>query len=63
VFALASGATDVATAPPATVAVGMCITFAVAAAHIAVALMVVGGRARRVPGSVLDPQGEPRVSL
>ncbi len=47
VFALASGATDIATARPENVATGMRATFAVAAILIVVAIAVaVGGRAR-----------------
>lgn len=47
VFALASGAIDIMTAPPAAVATGMRITFAVAALLIVVALAIAaGGRAR-----------------
>lgn len=47
VFARASGAADVATAPPAAVAAGMRTTFAVAAALVVLALAVaVAGRAR-----------------
>ncbi|AHG93459.1 major facilitator superfamily MFS_1 (plasmid) [Gemmatirosa kalamazoonensis] len=50
VFALASGATDVATAPPAAVATGMRVTFGVAAALIVVALAVsASARVRRAP--------------
>jgi hypothetical protein len=52
VFALASGATDVATAPPAAVAAGMRITFAVAAALMIVALATAAGnRAFRKSGA------------
>lgn len=47
VFALASGAIDITTAPPAAVATGMRITFAVAAILIVAALaLAVGSRAR-----------------
>lgn len=48
VFAFASAAVDITTAPPAAVSSGMRITFAVAAALIVVALaLAVGGRGRR----------------
>jgi EmrB/QacA subfamily drug resistance transporter len=43
VFALASGTTDITSAPPEAVARGMRITFAVAAALIVVALAIVAG--------------------
>jgi MFS family permease len=43
VFALASGTTDITTAPPAAVAAGMRITFAVAALLIVVALAIAAG--------------------
>ena len=53
VFALASGASDITAAPPAAVATGMRITFAVAAALIAVAIAVVASaRGVRVRGLV-----------
>jgi len=46
VFALASGASDISAAPPAAVAAGMRVTFAVAAALVVVAIaVVIGGRA------------------
>jgi MFS family permease len=52
VFALASATMDVATAPPAAVAAGMRITFAVAAALIVVALAIaVGSRVLAVRSS------------
>jgi EmrB/QacA subfamily drug resistance transporter len=47
VFALASAAADVATAPPAAVAAGLRVTFAVAAALIAVALAIAVASGRR----------------
>jgi MFS family permease len=47
VFALASATSDITTAPPAAVAAGMRITFAVAASLIAVALATAAGTHRR----------------
>jgi Na+/melibiose symporter-like transporter len=47
VFALASAATDIATARPEAVATGMRITFAVAATLIVVALAIAAGTYRR----------------
>lgn len=47
VFAFGSATTDIATAPPAAVAAGMRITFAVAASLILVALAVAAGTGRR----------------
>jgi Na+/melibiose symporter-like transporter len=47
VFALASGPTDITTAPPETVASGMRITFAIAAVVIVVALAIAVGTGRR----------------
>lgn len=49
VFALASGASDITTAHPASVAAGMRVTFAVAAMLMAVALAVAVGNYRRAP--------------
>ena len=49
VFALASGTTNIATAPPGAVATGMRITFAVAAMLIVVALAIAVGGYRRLP--------------
>ena len=57
-FALASGTTDITSAPPGAVAAGMRITFAVAALLIVAALAIVaGGRAliARRSVSVADP--------
>ena len=54
VFALASAAIDITTARPDAVAVGMRITFAVAAMLIVVALVVAVGALRNVP---LRPRG------
>jgi hypothetical protein len=54
IFALASGAADVTTAPPADVAAGMRITVAVAAVLLLVALWIaVGIRAPRLIGAAL----------
>lgn len=67
VFALASGAADVTTAHPASVATGMRMTFAVAAILVAVALAIaVGGGALAtrisLPGNVsLKTGSRPRV--
>ena len=47
VFALASGAADVAAAPPGAVAAGLTITFAVAAALVLAALILAVGIIRR----------------
>jgi len=55
VFALASGATNVATAPPIAVAGGMRITFAVAAALIVAALAVVARSSRSADSSRTQP--------
>jgi EmrB/QacA subfamily drug resistance transporter len=49
VFALASATADVATAPPAAVAVGLRVTFAVATALIAAALAIAVASGRRGP--------------
>lgn len=52
VFAHAAGTTDIATAPPEAVALGMRITFVVAAILIVIALAVAGGgRARLQPAA------------
>jgi MFS family permease len=48
-FAIASAATDIATAPPEAVATGMRITFAVAAALI-VAAIAIAAASRRIAG-------------
>ncbi len=64
VFALASGANDVATAPPEAVATGMRITFAAAALLIAVALaLAMGSRARLRPSPARADQASARVAL
>jgi MFS family permease len=55
VFAFASGAADVAAAPPASVAGGMRITFAVAAMLIAVALAIAAGTG--APAKAAAPRG------
>ena len=55
VFALASATTDITTARPEAVAVGMRITFAVAAILIVVALAIaVGSRALKGPAEVIS---------
>jgi hypothetical protein len=54
VFALASGAADVATASPGAVATGMRITFGVAAALVVAALAITAGsRVRRTSGAAV----------
>ncbi len=57
VFAFASATTDITTARPDTVAAGMRITFAVAAALIVVALAIVAGAYRR---TLRDRESAPR---
>jgi EmrB/QacA subfamily drug resistance transporter len=62
VFALASATTDITTAPPAAVATGFRITFAVAAFLIVVALAIaVGTRRRSWRNRALVPEPEVRV--
>lgn len=53
VFTLASGTTDITTAPPEAVAAGMRITFAVAAALVLAVLAVVAGTRARMPARLV----------
>jgi hypothetical protein len=63
VFAFASGPANITTAPPDTVAIGMRVTFALAAALIVVALLIaIAGRvfAARTSLTRVPHQGESR---